>query len=56
MFGLPLNSLLVEAFIPSDVLLFLLTFGDDLDTLGADAWLEFRTLIIDFLSTSKLLL
>ena len=56
MLGLPLNSLLVKTFIPSDVLLFLLTFGDDLDTLGADARLEFRTLIIDFLTAGKLFL
>ena len=56
MLGLPLNSLLVETLITSDVLFFLLTFRDNLDTLGANARLEFGTFIIDFLSTSKLFL
>ena len=56
MLGLPLNSLLVETLITSDVLFFLLTFGDNLDTLGANAWLEFGTFIIDLLSASKLFL
>ena len=56
MFGLPLDSLLVETLITSDILFFLLTFRDNLDTLGANAWLEFGTFIIDFLSASKLFL
>ena len=56
MFGLPFDSLLVKTLVTSDVLLFLLTFGDNLDTLGADARLEFGTFISDFFTASKLFL
>ena len=54
--GLPFDSLLVKTLVTSDVLLFLLTFGDNLDTLGADARLEFGTFIIDFFTASKMFL